>query len=142
VVRVPVVRGTWKGELESLWEDPVTKVRPPRKTVYLTIDQTLTTICVRLLSDESVSEQVAGTIDLKGSGRRVIAAVYMNTPMIDRRDLSRIHFGGLVLAVHGSPPRGLKGEYWTERQSKGKLEFKTRSSRIAETFDEAVASFT
>lgn len=141
VVRVPIVRGTWKGELESLWEDPGTNARPAKKTVYLAVEQTLTTVCLRLFSDESASEQVAGTIDGKASGRRVISAIYLNTPTIDRREVSPIHYGGLVLAIHGSPPRELIGEYWTERKSKGTLTFRSRSADIAETFDEA-ESFT
>jgi SMODS-associating 2TM, beta-strand rich effector domain len=137
LVKVPVLRGTWKGELESLWEDPVTRARPPKKTVYFTVEQTLTSICVRLLSDESASEQVAGTIDGKSSGRYVVSAIYLNTPTIDKRATSPIHYGGLALAVYGRPPRRLEGEYWTERQSKGKLLFDKKSSVIAQTFDEA-----
>lgn len=137
LVPVPVIRGTWRGELDSLWEDPTTKSRPPRKTVYLAIEQTLTESVVRLMSDESSSEQIVGTVRKRPGGRYFISAIYQNTPTIDRRSTSPIHFGAVVLDILGRPPDRLEGEYWTERPSKGRLVLTAQSPTIAESFDEA-----
>src|SRR5467141_2535810 len=63
----------------------------------------------RLMSDESASEQVAGTIT-KTLGRHAVSAVYLNTPTIELRDASRIHYGSLILAIHGTPPRTMTGD--------------------------------
>lgn len=139
IVPTPVIRGTWKGQLESLWEDPVTKARPPVKTVYLSVEQTLTTSFTRLMSDESSSDQVAGTMASRPSGRRFLAVIYQNTPPIDLRASSPIHFGGLALDIYGAHPTRLEGEYWTDRQSKGKLTFSQRTGKIVESFAEAEA---
>lgn len=138
VVSVPVLHGTWKGELESLWRDSRTGETPQKKTVYLTVDQTMTSICVRLLSDESASDQVAGSLMRPPSGPRVLSAVYVNTPTVSRRDASPMHYGGLVLRVVGTfPVRRLEGEYWTDRQSRGALVFEGRSSKAADSFADA-----
>lgn len=136
VIRVPVIHGTWKGELESFWEDPATGQRPAKKTVYLAVDQTMTTVSVRLMTDESSSEQIAGAIKRK-SGRWLLSSIYVNTPSLERRRESRPHNGGLLLDVLGNPPRSLGGEYWTERDSKGNLSFTRRSPTLAQSFREA-----
>jgi hypothetical protein len=136
VVSTPVIRGTWKGELQSLWQDAAGQQSAP-KTVYLAIDQTLTTVSVRLMSDESASEQIAGTMRRASSGRWRLAAVYVNTPTIDKRAGSPIHHGSLVLSIYGSPVTRLDGEYWTERPSKGRVAFDAFSPVVAESFREA-----
>jgi len=142
LVNVPVLHGTWKGELESLWTDPATGKSPPKKIVYLAVDQTMTSLCLRLLSDESASDQVAGSLTHPASGPRIVSAVYVNTPTVGRRDGSPMHYGGLVLRVAGAfPPRRLEGEYWTDRQSKGALAFDAHSSKTADSFADAQELF-
>lgn len=136
VIGVPVIHGTWKGELESLWQDPRTGQSPAKKTVYLAVDQTMTTVSVRLMSDESSSEQIAGAVKRKG-GRWLLSSIYVNTPTVDRRRDSRPHHGGLLVDVFGNPPKSLGGEYWTERDSNGKIEFNRQSTTIAQSFREA-----
>jgi len=139
LVRTPVLRGTWEGDLESLWVDPVTGAKPPKKVVYFTVKQTLTTISVRLHTDESSSEQITGTLGTNQSGQRVIASTYMNTPRIEHRERSRPHYGGVVLTVFGDPPTRLEGEYWTDRMSKGSLVFRRYSPQIADSYEAAKA---
>lgn len=135
-VRTPFIRGTWQGQITSLWKD-AEGVSPEPKTVYLSVEQTLTTVFVCLMSNESSSEQVAGTIAKKASGQRFISATYINTPTTNRRDTSRIHYGGLLLTIFGSPATRLEGEYWTERNSKGSLVFRSYSPVLAGSFEDA-----
>jgi len=136
-VETPVVIGTWRGTLTSYWEDAAGQ-SPAPKTVYLTIRQTLTSISVRLLSDEATSEQVAGGVIRAESGYPAIAYNYRNKPGIGlRQATSNIHYGGALIEIVGDPATGLDGEYWTERRSKGKLTFREHAPRIAQTHEEA-----
>jgi hypothetical protein len=139
VITTPVVIGTWRGQLESFWQNPETGERPPIKTVYLTIQQTATTVSVRLLTNESSSEQLAGTVTESESGYPAISYNYRNRPdMRYRKDgVSPIHYGGAVLEIVGDPATGLNGEYWTDRNSRGEFKFREQSPRIAQTFEEA-----
>jgi hypothetical protein len=54
---------------------------------------------------------------------------------------SRMHHGSTVLDISGRPVRRLRGRYWTDRDSKGELEFTERSNKLADDFGEAAALF-
>lgn len=141
LVGVPVLRGTWQGTIESLRPDPTTGLPADPKVAYLAIEQTLTTISVRLMTEESESDQIAGTVYRRASGALAISYTYLNTPSIDRRDASPIHHGGGLLTIHDGAGVRLEGEYWTERATKGMLSFATRSPRVTRSFTDAVALF-
>jgi SMODS-associating 2TM, beta-strand rich effector domain len=137
----PVVIGTWRGDLESFWEDPVTKARPPIKTVYLTIRQTATTVTARLVTNESASEQIAGLVTKGESGYPAISYNYRNEPDLKFREnnVSPIHYGGAIIEIVGDPATRLKGRYWTDRSSRGEFTFGQHSPEIAQSFEEAEA---
>jgi SMODS-associating 2TM, beta-strand rich effector domain len=138
VIGTPVLLGTWKGQLVSLWVDPQTKVSPAPKTAFLVVEQTLTTVSVRLLTDEATSDQVAGSIAKVGE-RRAIAYIYRGVPGIEHRsrNTSLIHFGGALLHIQDGRELRLEGEYWAERESKGTLHFDQHSPQRARSFEEA-----
>lgn len=140
IVGQPVVHGTWRGDLESFWKDEA-GVSPPVKTVYLTIRQTLTTVFVRLMTDESASDQMAGSVQKQPSGNWVIAYTYANTPKLGLRKQSPPHLGGAALAIYGEPPARIEGEYWTDRDSKGTLTLADHVPIIVPSFRDAVAIF-
>lgn len=138
----PVAYGTWRGTLQSLWKDPATRQPPPAKIVYLAIRQTLTTVWVRLLTDESVSDQMAGSVEKDpSSGDWSISYTYRNTPKLPLRRKSPQHRGGAFLTILGQPPTRIEGEYWTDRDSKGTLAMDARMPTIAHSFAEAQALF-
>jgi hypothetical protein len=142
LVGQPVVSGTWRGDLESFWADPDRGGQhPPIKTVYLTIRQTLTTVFVRLLTDESASDQMAGSVQKTPSGNWVISYTYANTPKLGLRKQSPLHLGGAALTIYGEPATRIEGEYWTDRDSKGTLTMAVRVPAIAPGFAEAQALF-
>jgi hypothetical protein len=133
----PVVCGTWRGKLQTHWKDPDTGVVPGPKAVYLAIHQTLTTIHVRLLTDESASDQVSGAISSDGFSP-TIAYTYRNEPDLHLRGVrSEIHYGAAVLHVSGKPATELEGRYWTDRNSRGTFSFTEHNVRIAQTYAEA-----
>lgn len=139
LIKTPVVIGTWKGVLESFWEDATTHVRPAPTMVYLTIVQTATTVVVRLLTAESASEQVVGTVGKSESGHPAISYTFRNRPDLRFREgnASAIHYGGAILEVVGDPARRLNGWYWTDRSSRGEFTFTEHAHEFAQTFDDA-----
>ena len=139
IIPTPVVIGTWRGELESFWEHPETHERPPVKTVYLTIRQTAMTISVRLLTNESASEQVGGMVVKDEAGYPAISYNYRNEPEARYREnnVSPIHYGAALLNIVGDPAQRLKGHYWTDRKSHGEFRFCEQNSHIAQDFAEA-----
>jgi SMODS-associating 2TM, beta-strand rich effector domain len=132
---VPMVRGTWKGTLRPLGLGASIKV------AYLAVEQTLTSASVRLLTDESESEQIAGTIFRRASGASAISYTYLNTPVIDRREASPIHHGAALLSILDRNQLRLEGEYWTERATKGALAFTEHAAKVARSYADAAALF-
>lgn len=125
-VERPDLRGTWRGELLSDWEDPQTKSRRPPIICYVGATQSLFRLNLHLMTAESASDFIAHTIRaLRGSTSYEVIGVYQNTPDVHlRQERSPIHFGTLRLETHGtsrSRPQRLEGEYWTDRKTLGTM---------------------
>ena len=136
----PDLRGTWKGTLQTQWTNPETGQTPGPKQVYLVVSQTASTIRLGLFTDESRSNSTAAELQHEGTGP-VLSYVYFNRPDIDVADRSRAHFGGASLYVTGKPPISLHGRYWTERDSKGEIQFYERTRKQCTGYGEAQAHF-
>jgi hypothetical protein len=134
------VRGTWKGTLTSFWVDPNTGQSPAPKTVYLIVRQTATLVSVTLVTNESRSTSTLGTVSAV-DGTSVLTYLYLNRPDMRVEHRSRMHHGSTVLDVTGLPATRLKGRYWTDRDSKGELDFQERVKTLAEDFDTATRLF-
>jgi predicted pore-forming effector associated with SMODS systems len=134
------VRGTWKGTLELLWVDPTTGSPPPPKTVYLVVRQSVSQASATLLTDESRSHSSLAGVST-GDGSITFDYLYLNRPDSKYEDRSRMHHGSTTLDVTGRPPTRLRGRYWTDRDSKGQLDFVERRSALAEDFDQAAKLF-
>ncbi len=127
------IRGTWKGSLTSFWVDPTTSTRPAPKTVYLVVRQTASVVSVRLLTDESSSASSLGQVrEIDGSV--TLAYMYLNRPEMSVEHRSRMHQGSAVLDISDLPAIRLQGRYWTDRDSKGELDFVGRSRKAAGDF--------
>jgi hypothetical protein len=136
-VSTPVLHGTWRGQLVSTWVDPATGQGVPPIEAYVAVTQTASTIRMRLMTAESESELLGGSIVRDGDGLPRLFGTYRNTPKPEFRYRSQIHHGGLFLNVHGEPPRLLEGQYWTDRKTTGSLRFESRSPEIYRHFDDA-----
>jgi hypothetical protein len=142
LIGTPDIRGTWRGTLKSSWKDPATQTDRPPKIVYLAIRQTLATVWVRLLTDESVSNQMAGSMQKdRATEDWNLSYTYSNVPDIFLRKQSPEHRGGTFLTVTGEPPRRIHGEFWTSRDTKGTLDMVAHVDAIAHTFDDAEGIF-
>jgi hypothetical protein len=134
------VRGTWKGTLTSFWVDPTTGQMPQPKTVYLVVRQTGSLVIVKLFTDESRSTSALANVS-EVDGSFLLTYLYLNKPEMRVEHRSRIHHGSAVFDISGCPAKRLKGRYWTDRDSKGELEFAERGKKLADDFAEAETLF-
>jgi SMODS-associating 2TM, beta-strand rich effector domain len=132
----PAMSGTWRGTLVSAWVDPATGGTPQPRTVYLIIRQSSSNVSVLLLTDESRSSSTFGRV-LKLNGVSSLDYMYLNRPDSSVEHRSRMHHGSASLDVTGSPATRLRGRYWTDRDSKGELDFTEHVGELAGDFSDA-----
>jgi len=136
----PRLRGTWRGTLTSLWENPCSGAPPDPKPAYLVIRQTASTISARLFTDEGSS--VSTIAKLRDEyGTCIFEYLYVNSPHPRFTDGSPMHHGSTMLTVSGEPPNRLSGRYWTDRYSRGELDFDAHTDDIADDFESAEKLF-
>ena len=105
------------------------------------VQQTASLVSVRLLTDESKSASALAKVS-EVDGSFLLTYLYLNKPEMRVERRSRIHHGSTVFDVSGNPARRLKGRYWTDRDSKGELDFAERNKKkLADDFAEAVELF-
>lgn len=134
------LRGTWKGEVISLWQDPNSGDQVPPVEAYLVVRQTSTTVSATLLTSESTSASTLSRVSTT-DGAVFLHYLYLNRPRTSVRHRSAMHHGSAVLDAAGSPAHRLTGRYWTDRDSKGELRFDELSKRIADDVADAAELF-
>ena len=137
-VSKPNIQGTWKGLLHSSYIDPNTNLPVPPIEVYLVVRQSYSTLHLRLLTTQSSSESVANSIAKDPDGVYTVASVYRNNPKQEHRDRSPIHHGAMLIFIEGDPVKSLRAEYWTDRLTRGRIDFAEKSKDYF--FDFASAS--
>ena len=144
-VKRPDLRGTWRVELQSNWIDPETDKQKPMIVCYMGVKQTLSTLQMHLMTPESESWFIAEHIRPSPSGDGYqVGGVYTNKPHIHLRgNRSEMHLGALVLDTHGpnNRPETLTGEYWTDRETTGQLDFTGRVSNVLTRYEDAEGAF-
>lgn len=134
------IRGTWRGVRRSLWVDPQTGEQAPPKTVYLTVRQSASYVTIRFYSDESTSTSSFATLRMT-DGMCELLYMYMNIPGPRHEFRIHMHHGSVWLNLSGNPVRRITGRYWTDRDTKGELDFTERVTDIADDFDTATRLF-
>lgn len=134
--RPPDLSGTWRGTIESEYQNPETgQVVPPIKA-FMVVEQTASTMSIRQLTSESRSHSLTASLE-KSAGMWVASFTYINEPQLRYQRRSPMHMGAGVLNIHGSPPTSIEGQYWTSRDSKGELKFNRKSEKIYTNFEDA-----
>lgn len=132
--RFPNIKGTWKGHVQSDWQDK----QPGLIDVYVVIRQTYSTLDVRLFSNESSSVSLCATLLSDTENIYRIAVTYLNTPTTLHIGKSPISHGGMLLNVRGREPvQQLDGGYWTDRGTKGEIKLTEHSKELCSGFDDA-----
>jgi hypothetical protein len=138
----PVLCGTWQVTLQTEWVNAKTGERPGPIDCYMVIRQTFSSLSMRLMTPESVSWLIAHNIVRSNDGTFQVAGVYMNKPDLSLRgERSEIHYGALLLDVQGQPPSSLSGHYWTDRQTRGKMDCTRKITKVCATYAEAQHTF-
>lgn len=123
----PVLRGTWKGELLSAYDNR-------RRTVYLAVRQSFTEIEVRVMTEESTSETSSSQLLHQPEDLAILEYIYSNTPRPIVRHRSDIHYGTARVEGTGQRPTRLQGSYWTDRGTIGEIELFAHTGKILQTF--------
>jgi hypothetical protein len=134
------IGGTWNGTLTSFWTDPATGQRPPPKPAYLVVRQTASTVSAILLTDESKSVSSLGLVST-GDGVSSLDYMYLSKPDARVEHRSRMHHGSTSLEIVGRPATRLRGRYWTDRDTKGELDFTEPERATVDDYDEARSLF-
>ena len=146
LARLPYLGGTWHVELQTNWRNPETGEVPGPITCYMAVRQTFSTLSMRLMTAESESWLIAHSVVKSNDGVFQVAGVYQNKPDLALRGntegkRSEMHFGALLLDVHGEPPVELKGHYWTDRKTSGTMRLTKRRNQTYPTFEAARRAF-
>jgi SMODS-associating 2TM, beta-strand rich effector domain len=133
----PNLQGTWKGAVIPFGIDVESGETNVPIQAYLVIRQTYSSISIRLLTKESSSELLAGNIVESPDKLHTVFGTYRNTPRLQKREESPIHYGGLFLDVREVPASALDGQYWTDRNTRGELHFDRREKTLVHSFEQA-----
>jgi len=134
LIKVPDLQGTWRGELKSDWISSETEKRIHPIPITIVIRQTFLSINVTLMTAESSSYSTAADIgSILGGEQLCLTYTYTNRPKAIIRDRSEIHDGAAILKIV-TTPLSLEGEYWTSRKTRGDIEVKLLSRKLAERF--------
>ena len=134
-VRRVYISGTWYVELQSTYKNPETGELVEPIVGYAVVRQTLTTLSIRLMTEQSESYLLANSFDIHDDGTTDIYGVYQSDPIIHRRSGdSEIHYGSFKYKVIDRPVSGLEGNYWTDRNTKGSVRFSGRKRKYYDSF--------
>jgi hypothetical protein len=134
----PIVLGTWHGELASQWVDPQTGQRiPADPDVFLVVRQRFWRVSVRLLTKESSSASLFASVKTDPDGVNQLVYIYANTPRVEVRHRSELHYGAVVLGAPRDSTEGLEGHYFTDRGTRGEMRFRRRVKKLVETHEAA-----
>lgn len=109
----PKLSPRYIGKLKSTYDN---KVRP----ATLEIKQTLTSIHVTMITQESKSKSLSTSID-NILGETQLTYCYLNTPKNEFRSRSDIHYGTAILSINN--PNKIEGQYYTDRKTTGDMIF-------------------
>lgn len=126
----PKLYGTWAATLE--YEDTAAGERV-RKPCFIVIRQDYSRIrCVDLFTDISTSRSENAAI-LGEDGRRSLWFSYWSGAHAQERDGNPPHRGAAQLTITTKPKVKLTGDYWTDRQTCGRI---VADTRIAHCYDD------
>lgn len=122
LVPFPNLNGTWTGEIHSDWINPKNKKNISPIPVMLTIDQTFFHINFLMTTEEMKSHSyVEGFKIDKENQIKQVAYLYTSKPRIVLDSRSLPSDGAIIFEIIEKPKMKLKGQYWTDRKTKGEI---------------------
>lgn len=134
------LRGTWKGTLTIHWVDPATGASPAPKPAYLVVRQSSSTVSITMFTDESRSRSSLGNVSTHDE-LPSLDYMYFNRPRNAIEARSRRHSGSTALYIIGNPVTRMTGHYWTDRDTRGDLDFVERVHKSSNDYESAKSLF-
>ena len=126
---LPDLRGTWLGKFDSQWLDDKYKPHETTQPVAITVKQTFTTLSIKLVAQQSQSYSTVAAVRHLESGEFQINYEYANKPFQPIRSKMPEHAGSSELLIATPRATKLRGEYWTNRFSRGTLDLTWTSKK-------------
>jgi hypothetical protein len=137
-IQTPNLNGTWLAEMQSSYEDPITKEKKGPIYGYVAVKQTFSKLSIRLMTAETESFLLASRFDIKDDGTTYVYGVYQSDPSIHLRGkVSEIHYGSFKYKIVGSPILNLIGHYWTDRNTTGSIILRDKVTPYFGSYDSA-----
>lgn len=141
LARTPDLRGAWRVTIHPEWVDQNTGKEPNPIQGYAQIDQSASSLCVRLFTLDSRSGTFAYSINEEQNEFRLMM-VYENRPSIkDRPRKGTSHRGSAVYRFRGYRPGTMMGEYWTELKNIGDIQVHDRRRLEISSFEAGNEAF-
>ena len=126
LAKTPDLRGMWEVTIQPIWVDSNRGMQMDPVEGYAQIDQTASSLSMRLYSCDSRSQSIAFSIDEIHNEFR-LAVIYENKPrMEDRPREGTSHQGAAIYRFRGFRPSEMTGEYWTETKNLGNIKLHNR----------------
>lgn len=113
--KVPRLKRRYIGTLYTTYND-----KQIEKSLELEIHQTLLSVKVVLVTDESKSKSISASID-KIQDEWQLVYCYINVPRANVRERSEIHYGTAMICIED--PKEMRGDYYTDRKTQGEMKF-------------------
>ena len=129
LAKTPDLRGMWKVTIQPVWVNSKIGMQMGPVEGYAQIDQTASSLCIRLFTSDSRSQSIAFSVDEIENEFR-LAVMYENKPRIqDRPREGTSHQGSAIYRFRGFRPSEMTGEYWTETKNLGEIKLHSRKQQ-------------
>jgi SMODS-associating 2TM, beta-strand rich effector domain len=135
---LPLLEGTWRGTLFSSFIRDGQQIPPT--SVVLRIKQSAFSVSITLFTAESSSVSEQARLTKESDGRWRLSWLYANTPRPSVRYRSDRHHGACYLYIGATSQDGLRGEYFTDRLTRGELKLTEWSKHKYDGAESALAS--
>ncbi|MGH7930739.1 MAG: hypothetical protein ACREQV_23455, partial [Candidatus Binatia bacterium] len=135
---LPLLEGTWRGTLFSSFVRDGQQIPPIPMAIR--IKQSAFTISITLFTIESSSISEQAQLTKESDGRWRLSWLYANTPRPSVRHRSDRHHGACYLYIGATSQDGLRGEYFTDRLTRGELQLTEWSKHKYDGAESALAS--
>ena len=110
----PDLSGNWNCKLTPNCKEKKSETIPAN----IKIKQSFFSIQIEIKTEESASVSISASFDIdKELGHQRLIYSFMNTPKMDVRRNSPMHYGSTILEFDGYRVDKMEGQYWTDRET-------------------------
>lgn len=113
LIKIPKLKNQYKGFIRYNY-----KGNNSEKNIEIKIKQTLTSVCIKLISDETKSNTITSSL-IEENGEFVLYYVYITNPKSQYSNKNPIQIGACRLTIDKTDE--ITGIYWTNRKTIGDL---------------------